>query len=341
MQSAKKRKLMPKNQVSSSLARIEFATAVNSKIFKQQVLKWLETDFNKRPDVNNHFWHNKNTIARAFVEHCALVALNHQEECIAYMTWSFYGNKIGAEIEIVEVKEEYRKQGILKKMLESFCQKFPEIAILSGNVLPSSEAVFQRVGWNKRGGKDIKILKPCLESSNTLTKGLVIVVCENDFNAVKNKPEQFHKKYFKISLTEEKKLAAPIVTEHHSEGYVGVYLNQQLVAEGKAKYLFAKEGFIHVGNLLILNRIIPLQPKVFEEFFMGSQREMIEEASHSQRLFSVEIPRVETEGLKEIPTNPVLFSSSFSMAPKIKENFKASTNVFNAARRLTGKISDD
>ncbi len=260
---------------------IEFVDERNNASFKEKVLGWLRYDFEKRRHPNNHFWHNRDTIAKAFDASQALIALTNQGECVGYMIWGIYA-EIGAEIDIVEVKEAYRQQGIFKKMLESFCEKFTDICALSGSVLSQSEAIFEKAGWEKVGNKHIKIIKPCLPSLDILPDGQTIAVCSEDFYAVKAKPDEYRHlmKYFEIKMATDGKLDKPLITSHHYEGYVGIYLNKKLIAEGKAKHLF-KDGYASSFGLLVLNKIMPVKPELFQEFFSVAQREIIAEGSAS------------------------------------------------------------
>ena len=287
---------------------IEFVDERNNASFKEKVLNWLRADFEKRRRPNNHFWHNRDAIARAFDSSQALVALTNRGECVGYMIWDIYA-EIGAEIDIIEVKETYRQQGIFKKMLENFCEKFTDICVLSGSVLPQSEEIFEKVGWKKIGKKHIKIIKPCLSSLDALPEGQAIAVCSKDFYAVKAKPDEYSHlmKYFEIKMTPDGKLDKPLVTAHHYEGYIGIYLNKKLIAEGKAKHLF-KDGYASSFELLVLNKIMPVKPELFQEFFSVAQREIIAEGSTSGQKRLNESASIEQAKPNKKQADSLLFS---------------------------------
>ena len=259
---------------------ITYINKDNKQHYKQTVLRWLKADFEAQENPQQHFWNNRKIIASAFDKCNALVTLdeNNQNKFVSYMIWSNYKDVI--EVDIIEVRKKYRRQGIFRKMLSIFSEKFPDVLLLSACVLPQSEEAFRKLGWqdastkNSRGFKQhYKILKPGLEALDVLPNGFAIAVCSNDYYQVKNSPDDYKQvtKYFGISVDENKKLHQPIITNFHYEGYIGIYLNKKLIANGKAKHLF-KNNVCH-ENLLVINKIIPENPSLFKELFSQLKQE--------------------------------------------------------------------
>ena len=102
-----------------------FINEVNKLQYKKTLLDWLQSDFKNRGEPTPHFWNNRDMIARAFDDGDAMIVLNNQKEVIGYMIWSFYDG--GLEIDIVEVREDHRGQGIFTEMLSALSNKFTAI----------------------------------------------------------------------------------------------------------------------------------------------------------------------------------------------------------------------
>ena len=249
---------------------VKFVNDGNTEKYKGIVLSWLESDYNLRNKPKNHFWHNSNTISEAFDRANGLVLINKSKDFIGYMIWTFYGGTTGVEIDIVEVKEEYRNQGALKLALEKLCLEFPSIYVLSGNVLPQSEIIFQRLGWEKQDKRYIKFVKPSLRPSGILPNGRVIAVSSVDAYESKINPGKHidSLKYFQVTLDANGQLLEPIVTIFSPDGYIRVYHDRTLITEGKPKHLFKHESRMSYrdAGLFILSEIIPVNINLFVGF---------------------------------------------------------------------------
>lgn len=246
---------------------IIFIAENNKKQYKKALLSWLKSDFIKQGFPQNHFWHNQEIIGNAFDSCHAMVVINKQKKIIGYMIWTSYEG--GAEIDIIEVKKEYRKKGIAKKMLSEFSEKFSDVYLLCASVLPQAVEFFTKIGWestidHNQRKKFFKIIRTVLEPLNELPDGKVIGICSEDFYKVKNNPLQYQHlmRYFPIELDADKKLRVPIATTFIYEGYISIYLNKELIAEGKARHLFANQ-ICHGTSLLVINKIEPLNPELF------------------------------------------------------------------------------
>jgi hypothetical protein len=270
---------------------IKFIDEKNKLGYKKQVLKWLESDYYELGQPKNHFWHSQRTIAKSFDDYTAMVALNNQKEVVGYMVWLIIG--IRAEIDIVEVKKDYRRRGICKRMLADFSNKFTNISVLSGSVLLQAEKAFEKMDWKIKYGcnntkKYIKIIRPGLQPFNILPNDRVIAVCSQteitsneytDCYTIQDNPKKYQHliKYFKIDLNEDGSLTAPIITDFHYEGYIGVYFNKKLIIEGKLRHIFSndREMCNNGLDLLVMNKIKPLNLKLFHEtgFFPMPQRQ--------------------------------------------------------------------
>lgn len=250
-----------------------FIDKENSSKYKNAVLAWLESDFIKKENPGEHFWHNRETIGKAFDDCEAMVALNANKEVVGYSIWAVYG--IAAEIDIIEVREDHRKQGIFKQMLKDFTDKFADVHLLTASVLEQSEEIFSHSGWKAYDTdyqkKYFKIVRPQAKQLDALPDGRAIAVFSKvdaagskrhvDFYQVKSNPASYNMKYFQIELDENGKLHVPVVTNFDYEGYIGVYFNRELIAEGKAKHLFV-DGKCH-RDFLVLDKIDPRQPEIF------------------------------------------------------------------------------
>jgi len=258
--------------------RFIFIDEENKEQYKEMLFAYLRSDFNRRKKPKNHFWCNRSTIKEAFDKGEAMVTLNEGGELIGYMIWSLSDDHFHAELSIVEVKENYRGQGIFKNMLTQFIEKFTETRILSASVLSQAEVVFDKAGWKcvqfpHQSKKYYKIVRPGLSPSDTLPNGPVIAICSQDFYQVEANLTQYQPlmKYFQLSLDQDGKLDEPIVTEYYYEGYIGVYFNKELICQGKAKHLFQGPTVYGQRNLLILNQIMPVDPTPFNEKGFFSQ----------------------------------------------------------------------
>lgn len=252
-----------------------FVTENNKERYKSLVLTWLQSDFNLKKQPFGHFWHNRSIISGAFDQRRALVALNDQQEVIGFMIWSTFG-VLRMEIDIVEVKEAYRRQGVFKKAQLELSKKFPEIVILTASVIPQAVSAFRNDGWTKiennvnygTNTTFIKEIKPCLQPFDKLPEGNSIAVCSTNFYEVKAKPEQYKTsmKYFQIAPLANGILPNPIATGFHYEGYVGIYKDKKLVAQGKAKHLFDSKYFDFNFNFLIIRGMRLLDQSLFPEY---------------------------------------------------------------------------
>lgn len=232
------------------MIQIDFATETNKHEINQIVLAWLESDFKTKKQPRNHFWYNQSVITDAFDRCCGMVVRDENQQLVAYMVWSFYSNKIGAEIDIVEVREPYRGQGIFKQMLAAFSNELPQVAVLSVSALEQAQPVFEKLGWRHAATSSSQMLtisdsvrfkhiKPPLISSDTLPSGVAIAVCSEDFYQVKVNQKNYADKilYLTPEVDHDYNLTQAVVATCHKDGYLGFYLDQELVHECKPKYL--------------------------------------------------------------------------------------------------------
>ena len=263
-----------------------FINRENQEKYIAAVLVWLESDFHDRGSPRRHFWHNASSIEDAFKNCSAMVVLDDYEKIIGYMTWNIVHGV--AEINIVEVNEKYRRQGLCKKMLSDFVEKFNDVVALSAFVLSESQEIFKKLGFESRFDINkckqfFKIVKPVLTPSNTLADGNVVAIFSKmdssdqyvDYYTVRDNPDDYQKHYFKVDLKEDGTLCVPIVLPFHCEGYIGMYCDRRLTKEGKAHHLF-EDAVVHNGILLSLYKI----PLAFFHNEMDDQKRKRMPASH-------------------------------------------------------------
>lgn len=248
--------------------QIMFIHSSNKQPYQTMLFNWLQSDFKRRRSPVQHFWHNREIITQAFDRCQAMVVTNDQKIIVGYMTWKLFMGM--AEIDIVEVSEIYRQQGIFKQMLSVFVNKFAKVVLLSATVLPQSEIVFQRLGWESmtygfglQRKKFFKIIRPVLKPMPTLPGGRVIAICPDDFYAVCSNPDQYatQMQYFQIDVDRQSELTTPIVTKAHHECYMAFYFNKTLIVEGKPKHLLKYDTYHAVP--LMIERFDPIDPTLF------------------------------------------------------------------------------
>ncbi|CAL5998509.1 Conserved_hypothetical protein [Hexamita inflata] len=230
--------------------------------YLSNVMLYLDLDYNNQNKPNNHFQNNKDTICEAFNCNTAMVVVNNKDELVGYMIWRICGQRL--EIDIAEVKEEYRGRGIFKNMIQAILDNYVDVAVLIGSILPQSQLVFERMGWVKidqDSNNFIKTIKPISQQLSELPDGLCVAVFSKfdlldqkkylDYYIIKDNVNKYKLKYFKIDLDESGRLNIPIVTKFEYEGYIGIFFNKQLIKDGKAKQLFKNATY---KNLLILDK---------------------------------------------------------------------------------------
>lgn len=263
-----------------------FIDEANRILYKEKLLNWLETDYLKQSEPENHFWHNQEEIAEAFDMCNALIVQNDSKDIISYMTWTIYG--VRAQIDIVEVLPDYRRQNLLKKMLSDFVDEFKMIHVLTASVIPQSQKVFSALGWIRTDNRFFfKLVRPSLNPTNKLSTGCVIAVCPviEDFYTVKKNPNQYPMLYYQLNMDKGRKLHLPIIVPFFNEGYIAAYFNKELIAEGKSKHLFKGLDSARGNNLLIIEKIEPVELDIFNEkqFFSLCQCEDSVQSAKSEQ----------------------------------------------------------
>jgi N-acetylglutamate synthase-like GNAT family acetyltransferase len=254
----------------ASNVEIIYINAENTGQYLRKVLAWLQFDLNQSKDKSKSFYHNRNTIEKAFAQHTAMVAVKNNE-VVGFMTWNTQKDSCEAEIIIVEIKASCRRQGIFAAMLSTFANSFSGIHVLTARALSQADTVFTTMGWTqvqgtKRNEGDLNfyyhVIRPVAPELAALPDGATLAVFSKadvpattelvDAYSVIKGQNRYKKKYFKLELDSTGQLLVPIVKPFHYEGYVALYHNQKLIAEGKLKHLFQNE---HCGDLLVLQKI--------------------------------------------------------------------------------------
>lgn len=252
---------------------IRFAEENNKVQYLNAVSIWLNNDYHSQKQPRRHFFHNLNMIEEAFAEQRAMVSVNEKDEVIGFMIWHISANSSRAEIDIVEIKNPYRRQGIFNKMLANLTERYRDICTLSAMPLPEAEIVFQNAGWEglqdiNRTKHYIKIVKPVLSPVNSLPcSGHVIVICATDYyTVIKNLDSYQHAmQYFPIEFDADRKLTTPIVVKCSRDDYAAVYYNGELIVQQRLKHLFNREACdCTTFGCLTLTKIEPADPIPFE-----------------------------------------------------------------------------
>ncbi len=245
----------------------------NSHQYANEVLAWLKSDFEKLGQPARSFFHNSNTIAAAFAKNQAIVAVI-RKKVVGFMIWSGGNDSCSAEIDIVEVKTAYRRKGIFTGMLTFLGEKFTGIHVLTARPIPEADHVYKQMGWHQALGVNVnqkesnlyyKIIRPVAPALPELPDGVALAVFSKadvpttteyvDAYKVIKEPEKYPKRYFNLDLNQDGKLRLPVIIPFHYEGYVGLYHNKKLIAEGKPKHLF--EDCHYTGGLLTMDKLKP------------------------------------------------------------------------------------
>ena len=245
---------------------------------------WLQNDFEQRESPKQHFLNNSSIIADSFREHNGMLALEDNDELVAYMVWSYSGNKKTPvmTIDIVEVLEKHQNKGIFKRMMSALYAKFPHILVFTWQSIADSVEKFRHLGFQERVDNHgishfHKQMRDSVIGTDILLEGLAIGITSVDYYEVCKKPDSYPKKYFGIKVDGNQNLELPIIAPYHKEGYVGVYFNKTLITAGKARHLF-KKGYWGGGNLLVLYKIRPCRPELFAGFLeVTEEKKEVEE----------------------------------------------------------------
>lgn len=262
------------NQRSSELTefKLKFLNQEYIIPYMQLVLGWLSSDFKEKGKPERHFWRHRSVIYKSFSQCRALVVLDQDDKLAAYLIWDRF-HLLSIKINLVEVIPKYRRQGLFKKMQEALIIRFPEVLILTASVRPEADHVFSQDGWQKNNNQKnnnqnlevlenlgvlenlidyYKIVKPVVDGQDSLPDGLVIALSSKALNKVKNNRAKYEAslRYFPIQVDDHQQLEIPMVTQHHDEGYVGLYFNRKLITEGQSKDLFQLHD--HDGHILKL-----------------------------------------------------------------------------------------
>ncbi len=255
--------------------RIIFINEENNSEYAPKVVAWIETN-NKQHDCSEvGFLSNSEVIVNAFKRCEAMVVLNNQDNIIAYMLWNASNGRL--HIDIVEVSKNFRRKGIFKGMLTALTGKFNDLLVLSASPIQQSMNVFRAMAWEMivdRNGSYhcYKILQPSLSPLDILPDYSVIAIFSiTEVVDTEEKPNDYHLKYFRIELNQDKKLKVPIITSFHPNSYVGIYLNKKLITSGKVRHLLSNSIFFSEINLLILERFEPRNLQLFADFFTQAQ----------------------------------------------------------------------
>jgi len=258
---------------------IIFINKYNKVRYRKALLAWIKLDFDKRKQPKEHSWYNKDVITQAMDDNNTLIVFNDQQQIIGYMVWTDHGSRV--EIEIVEVAESYQRQGVFKNMQSALFNKYTDICVLSASPLMQSVEKFKNmkdwksINYNEEI-KYIRIVKSILKPLDKVPDGYAIGVCSEHYGKVRLNPDKYKSsmQYFQIHLVNGK-LREPIVIPFCDEGYVAVYINQELIVASKSQRLF--NNTTHHLGYLIIHKMEPKAPQ------LTSKKEFSHQAQHKTK----------------------------------------------------------
>ena len=339
--------------IDSSKIIIKFSDEKSSDEYADIVLKFLQLDFESKGRPSGHFYHNRQIIENSFRENTALIAVDG-ENFIGYMIWSYEIGGPKATIDIVEVKREYRQQGVFRRMRQDFLARFQDVCVLFADPIPQSEKIFSEAsGWQaivveNQQRRRMKTVKAALSPSDALPMGPVIAICpfENFYYVAQNLEKYQDKmKYFKIKLNSDGILMEPIIARYSADSYVALFVNGTLVAQNKVRNLFSGDAWYGLGssssdNLWVLNRITGAE-HLFREFMKDAEQvtthaiqvsSIPSSSSANQPSLEGQPLFIEEEPLQGAPVTP-LYAHQKKTTP-VKEDVSDDEEVKHDSKRI-------
>lgn len=222
----------------------------------EEIEKWLIAE-NKK--FNEGFYCNWAIIEKAFKD-TKLVTIDFKERPIGFLVWS--KGEIYVEIDILEIRPEYRKKGIGEDFFDKISDYFKQKGFLAIKLFCSpieSEKFWQKMGFikfPKRGysESDLTYFKLLIEVQTTLLNGY----SENKIELWDVEPYQKNNNLPKWTWNIEiinNKLMYPIIHPCNCNWNFKWTKNGKVIKEDKVKYFDTQNGveyspFLYIKELI-------------------------------------------------------------------------------------------
>ena len=222
-----------------------------------KIEEWL---IDEERELNEGFYCNWNIIKKTF-NSGELITLNLKEKPIGFLVWS--KGEIYAEIDILEIKPDYRKNGIGKVFFEQISDYFKQKGFLVIKLFCSpreSEKFWKKMGFIKfpdRGysESDLTYFKPLIKtqstSANQKTENKIELWDVEPYQKNSSQP----KWTWNVELSDDK-LEFPIIQACNCNWNLKWTKNGEIVKEEKVKYFDSKKNRVDFSPFLHIEKII-------------------------------------------------------------------------------------
>ncbi len=223
----------------------------------EKIKEWL---IEEEQESNEGFYCNWNIIEKAF-NNDELITLNLKEKTVGFLVWS--KGEIYAEIDIMEIKPDYRKQGIGKLFFEQISEFFKQKGFLVIKLFCSpreSEKFWKKMGFIKfpdRGysESDLTYFKPLIKVQtiveNQETDDTVELWDVEPYQKNNNQP----KWTWNINL-DNGKLKLPIIQPCNCHWNLRWSKKGEMIREDKVKYFDTTENRVEYSPFLYITNLI-------------------------------------------------------------------------------------
>ncbi|MDD2199670.1 MAG: GNAT family N-acetyltransferase [Bacteroidales bacterium] len=223
----------------------------------EKIKEWL---IEEEQESNEGFYCNWNIIEKAF-NNDELITLNLKEKTVGFLVWS--KGEIYAEIDIMEIKPDYRKQGIGKLFFEQISEFFKQKGFLVIKLFCSpreSEKFWKKMGFIKfpdRGysESDLTYFKPLIKVQtiveNQETDDTVELWDVEPYQKNNNQP----KWTWNINL-DNGKLKLPIIQPCNCNWNLRWSKKGEMIREDKVKYFDTTENRVEYSPFLYITNLI-------------------------------------------------------------------------------------
>jgi GNAT superfamily N-acetyltransferase len=211
-------------------------------------------------EFNEGFYCNWTIIKNAFIDK-RFVTLDFNESPIGFLVWSI--GTIHVEIDILEIKPDYRKKGIGHTFLEKISEYFKLKGFLAIKLFCSpieSERFWKKIGFIRfpeleYSESELTYFKPLIEiqqtSTNRETDNKVELWDVEPYQKSNNPP----KWTWNIEIRNDK-LILPIIHPCNCNWNLRWVKNGKIIKENKVKYFNSKENSVEFSPFLYIEKLI-------------------------------------------------------------------------------------